>query len=297
MACYSPLRGYWDGEGGKVAFSPSPSSKRRLELPCGRCIGCRLERTRQWGVRIAHEAQLHDFSVFVTLTYDDEHLPSDLSVSKRELQLFVKRLRQRVAPLRFRFFGVGEYGSQTWRPHYHVILFGIHFSDQIRLRDTASGHSLYRSPLLEEVWPYGLSSFGSVSFDSARYVAGYCVKKVSGAKAEGHYRRVDPRTGEVLELAPEFALMSRRPGIGAGWFDKFSTDVYPSDQVVLQGVVGKPPRYYDRRAQDRMPEEFEKVRAKRVENAAERFEEGSPARLKVRETVAKARVSQKMETL
>lgn len=297
MPCYRPLTGFWDGVGGKVAFSPSVHAKARLELPCGRCIGCRLERSRQWAVRLTHEAQMHDFSVFVTLTYDDRHLPADRSVSKRELQLFLKRLRQELAPIKIRFFGVGEYGDQTFRPHYHLLLFGVHFADQIRLRDTPSGHPLYRSPTLEKVWKLGHSSFGAVSFDAARYVAGYCVKKISGAKAPEHYRRVDPFTGEVFQVQPEFALMSLKPGIGRSWYERYGSDVYPSDELVMQGFPGKPPRYYDTLAKQSVPEDFEAVRGKRMKHASDRFEESFPKRLRVRETVAKAKQSLKRSTL
>jgi len=291
MPCYKPLGAFWDGSGGSVGFSPTKARQRRLELPCGRCIGCRLERSRQWAVRIAHESQMHDFSCFVTLTFDDEHLPPDRSVKKRHVQDFMRRLRASVShPVRY--FGVGEYGSETWRPHYHLILFGIHFSDQVRLRDTPAGHSLFRSPHLEKLWPYGHSSFGAVSFDSARYVAGYCVKKVGGEKAAEHYRRVDFSTGEVFVLRPEFALMSRRPGIGAGWFAKYGRDCYPSDSVVFEGHPGKPPRYYDVLAAKALPVELESVQASRLKRAFARFDESMPKRLRVREAVTKARVSQ-----
>lgn len=290
MGCHSPLRGYWDGKGGKVQFSPSLSSKTRLELPCGRCIGCRLERGRQWAVRLMHEAQMHDFSVFVTLTYDDEHLPADRSVRKAVLQDFIRRTRRSLS-FPIRFFGVGEYGELSFRPHYHALLFGVHFADQLCIRPAVDDRpALYRSPALEELWRFGHSSFGSVTFDSARYVAGYCVKKVSGKKAPEHYRRVDPLTGEVFELEPEFALMSRRPGIGANWFEKFGADVYPSDQVITNGHPGKPPRYYYKRLEAVDPERAEAVRLARVGRAYKYFEESMPPRLRAKAAVAEAKL-------
>jgi len=297
MPCHSPLRGYWDGQGGKVAFSPSIASQARLELPCGKCIGCRLERSRQWAVRLMHEAQMHDFSVFVTLTYDDEHLPPDRCVRKQVLSDFIRRTR-RSLPFKIRFFGVGEYGELSFRPHYHALLFGLHFADGVCIRAaTESRPALYRSPTLEKWWPYGHSSYGTVTFDSARYVAGYCVKKVSGPIAAEHYRRVDPLTGEVFQLEPEFALMSRRPGIGASWFAKFGSDIFPSDQVIANEFPGKPPRYYDKRLQLVDAELHERVRVARVARAHKNFEEGNSPRLNAKAAVAKAKLHLKKREL
>lgn len=294
MPCYRPLTGFWDGAGGEVAFSPSVASKRRLELPCGRCIGCRLERSRQWAVRLLHEKQMHDFACFVTLTYDDAHLPADRSLSVRDFQLFMKRLRFALSPTKVRFYACGEYGDTTWRPHYHVLLFGVHFADAVRVQSSGE-HQLFRSPTLDKAWGLGFVSFGSVTFQSAQYVAGYCIKKIGGEKAKDHYRRVDPKTGEVFDLRPEFALMSK--GIGRSWYEKWGSDVYPSDEVIQNGLVGKPPRYYDLRAKQDRPADFEKVRVKRIANAEKRWDDSSPKRLRVREIVATSKKSLKRTTL
>lgn len=232
---------------------------------------------------------MHDFSVFVTLTYDDDHLPADGSVHKRVLSDFIRRTRRSLS-FPIRFFGVGEYGELSFRPHYHALLFGVHFADAVCIRPkTDLRPALYRSPALEKLWTFGHSSFGSVTFDSAQYVAGYCVKKISGPKAADHYRRVNPLTGEVYELQPEFALMSRRPGIGATWFEKFGSDVYPSDQVITNGFPGKPPRYYDKRLALVDPEKAEAVRLARVGRAHKNFEEGNTPRLTAKAAVAKAK--------
>lgn len=188
-----------------------------------------------------HEASLYRASSFVTLTYDDDHLES-LSLRYRDFQIFCRRARRKFGP--FRFFMAGEYGERQWRPHFHAALFGVHFSDRYPWRKSPAGFQLYRSPALEEVWTNGSSEIGDVSLESAGYIARYCVKKVSGDAAKEHYSRVDFRTGEIVELVPEFSQMSRKPGIGSRWFDRFASDVFPHDRVIVKGQKLRPPRYY-----------------------------------------------------
>lgn len=219
-----------------------------------------------------HESKMHEESVFLTLTYDDAHLPKDLSLSKREVQLFLKKLRARIEPTKIRFFLAGEYGEQRQRPHYHAILFGYGFPDKVRI-PSSSEHPLYESELLSSTWGCGLASFGSVSFDSACYVANYALKKIT-TNAEEEAKRLAGR-------APEFILMSRRPGIGRLWLDQFMGDVYPSDEVIVNGKQARPPRYYDKVVSQKALMEFppanwsdlvEGLRVKR-ETAAEQLEE------------------------
>lgn len=231
---------------------------------------------------------MHELSTFVTLTYAPDKLPSGGTLVPDHLRLFMRNLRHAsTAPVRF--FACGEYGEELSRPHYHAILFGVDFPDKVKLRETPRGDALYRSALLERLWPHGFSTIGAVSFESARYVAAYCVKKIGGKKADEHYRRVDLETGEVYQLHPEFIRMSRRPGIGSTWFDKFGADVYPSDEVITQTRAAKPPRYYDKKLKAADPETAASITKKRVERANTRFDETMPARLRVREEVTKAR--------
>jgi len=285
MPCFRPLVGFRSPTGGLV-FSRHLSIGLPMTVPCGQCIGCRLERSRQWAVRCMHEAQLHDVNCFITLTYDEGHVPRFGSLLMDDWQKFFKRLRKRVGKVRF--FGCGEYGEQFGRPHYHACLFGWDFPDKV-LWSTRGGHDVFRSPLLESVWSYGQSEIGSLTFESAAYVARYCVKKVTGKAAEAHYQCVDPETGELGSRLPEFATMSRRPGIGAAWFDLYSDDVYPSDEVIVRGRSCKPPRFYDRLLAAASPEEAQIVCRKR-DRARSRVDE-TPARLRVREVCAEAMLS------
>lgn len=186
---------------------------------------------------------MHEANSFVTLTYDEEHLPEDWSVKLRDWQLFRKRLREAVGP--FRFFMAAEYGGQFHRPHYHALLFGHDFSSDRRQVERKGDYILWTSKTLEDVWQNGYVSIGAVDAGSVGYVTKYCVKK-QRPKHCG-VERVDSETGEVWEVEPEFVTMSRRPGLGAKWFERYHMDVYPSDEVVLTGRRLRPPRFYDLR--------------------------------------------------
>lgn len=305
MACFSPLTGFQRADG-TVAFVEERDC-RRLELPCGQCIGCRLERSRQAAVRCVHEAQCHDMSSFVTLTYDGE-APSAFSLFYPDFQKFMKRLRRSRPELRYRlrFYMCGEYGEQFGRAHFHALLFGVFFSDRQYLRKLSSGFSLYRSAELERLWPHGFSSIGDVSFESAAYVARYATKSaVTGGLVKR--RRVsdgyvDLETGEFDPRVPEFNRMSLKPGLAAPWFKVYGSEVFgsdsvPRDSVVLGGQEGKPPRYYDKLLEKADAFRAEYVKELRLTRAMERSEDNTDARLRVREVVQLARLRFKKRSI
>lgn len=294
MPCFHPLKGYrsrFPGKSGKrpIVFNVNDGyADLPVTVPCGQCIGCRLERSRQWAMRCVHEASLYEQNCFVTLTFSPEHLPADGSLNHRHFQLFMKNLKTRVrrssgkaAAAGIRFYMCGEYGELHGRPHYHALLFNYDFPDK-ELFTTRNGIPLYRSAFLEELWKYGYSSIGAVTFESAAYVARYILKKVTGDEAAAHYggRR------------PEYTNMSRRPGIARAWFEQFRDDVYPSDVVVLRGGMKlRPPRYYDGLFEAEFPSDFKKLKARRKSRAAEFVDNNTPSRLKVRERVQKAKLA------
>lgn len=263
-----------------------------VSVPCGTCAGCKMERARQWAVRCLHEAQLWPHSWFVTLTYNAENLPRTAAglptLLPSDFQRFMKRLRFEHAPRKIRFFQAGEYG-ELGRPHHHAILFNLPLEDLRPLHGSGSGSPLFRSAALERVWPLGFVSVGQVSVASAAYAARYTLKKVGGESAPAHYQ------GRV----PEYVTMSRRPGIGAGWFKKFRDDVYPLDRVVTRGkperapVVGRPPRFYDEQLRRADPAMFERVKVVRAGKAVltSGDEERSNRRLAAREGVLQERLS------
>lgn len=288
VACFKPLQA-WQLETGEVVFVERGSVLRALTLPCGQCIGCRLERSRQWAVRCVHESQMHAYNSFVTLTYREEELGNP-SLVYRDFQLFAKRLRRKMGP--FRFYMCGEYGEQYRRPHFHACLFGVFFADRVLFRRLPSGFDVYTSSVLESLWPHGFSSIGDVTFESAAYVARYIVKKVTGSRALDHYVSPD---GEVL--CPEFTRMSLKPGIGSTWFEKYSKEVYPRDYVVVRGMKCKPPRYYDELMREAKPVVMDFVDLDRYVKAGNVSEDTTPERLRVREQVAEARLRLKQRNL
>ena len=231
-------------------------------------------------MRCMHEASLHVHNCFVTLTYADAHLPKYGSLRKRDFQLFLKRLRKRFEPQKIRYFHCGEYGDDSARPHYHALFFGLDFPDKLFLRKRGE-FSVYISPLLSELWRHGFHEIGSVTFESAQYAAKYCLKKVSGDEAHDIYRRVDADTGELVSIEPEYATMSRNPGIGGDWIKRFSREVLANDSVVVNGIECKPPRFYDDKLTEEFPEEMRAVKVKREKGVDE--EEQTWERLAVKE--------------
>lgn len=225
-------------------------------VPCGNCLGCDLERSRQWAVRCMHEASLHQDNAFVTLTYDDEHLPAAGSLDPAAFPLFMRRLRKEAPGVRY--FYCGEYGEEGWRPHYHALLFGWWPGDARRC-GARGDHAVFRSEALGRLWPFGFSEVGDVSFDSAAYVARYVVKKVRGSAAAEHYAWCDQETGEVWQRTEEFAQMSRRPGIGAGWFGRFGAELERNGKVVVAGHETPMPRYYRKLMDKASPEAAERL--------------------------------------
>lgn len=239
MACYHPSKV-------NVLMKPNrPGAKRHyseVTVGCGNCIGCRADQARDWTHRILNETDMHDFSWFVTLTYDEENLPENHQLHPAHLRRFFKTLRRTE---KLRYFAVGEYGEITQRPHYHALLFGPAFLDN-RIHYNRRGAKVWRSETLESAWGMGLSELGTVTPASAAYCAGYVQKKLGKQKDANDHHRVDVTTGELVEWQTEFSRMSLRPAIGATWIKKYWRDVYPRDYIVIRGREFRPPRYYDK---------------------------------------------------
>ena len=236
-----------------------------------------------------HEASMHMFNSFVTLTYDDDHLPEYNSLNYKHFQDFMKRLRKSHNGVRF--YMCGEYGEDFSRPHYHALLFNCFFPDRKKHSTGDSGSVIYTSEALTKLWPFGFSSIGDVTFESAAYCSRYIMKKVTGDLAESHYETVDLSTGEVSARVPEFNRMSLKPGIGAEWIKRYNKDVYPRDVVIARGHESKPPRYYDKFLQRFDADKLEDVKFSRYNRAMLNVEDSFPERLAVREEVTKARIS------
>jgi hypothetical protein len=253
-----------------------------------------------------HEAQLWEKNCFITLTYEDP--PPWNSLVHSDFQKFMKRLRKRFkgdkefiddrtgkGSYPIRFYMAGEYGSVRGRPHYHACIFNFAFEDLKFLRRTNSGSDLYRSAQLESLWPHGYSSVGDVTFESAAYVARYVMKK-QNQEIDVH-APVDLETGEVIQRLPEYNRMSLKPGIGANFVDKFKSDVFPNDYVVVNGHKAKPPRYYFKRLEQQDPDLYEQVEYSRAMKGLESCEETTVERLGARQRVLQAKLKQLQRNL
>jgi len=249
MPCYYPLDAYRaakPNESGRypLVFSPHGAQiDEPLKIACGQCHGCRLERSRQWAVRCVHEAQCYDDNSFLTLTYAPENRPKDGSLEKMDFQKFIKRLRKKFSNKTIRYYMCGEYGEDLQHPHFHAIIFNHDFADKEPCK-TSGDDILYRSQTLDNLWPYGHAWIGSVTFESAAYVARYVMKKVNGDLSEDHYQKVNLESGEVTHLQPEYTACSLKPGIGEPWFMRFKSDLRKGF-ITLRGVKMPVPKYYE----------------------------------------------------
>lgn len=277
MACFHPLKGYKVGVNpltGKDKLWIRPYDEEHdleyVEIPCGRCIGCRLEYSRQWANRLMLEKEYYveNECWFVTLTYDDDYVPrrpvidpdtgvymyDSVSLRKRDVQTFFKHLRKHCKDSKIRYYAAGEYGSKTLRPHYHAIIFGLKFDDLVVYKRTPLGDVLYNSKFIEDCWSnfVGFRSDGSpiydkighvvvapVTWETCAYVARYVTKKMSGELGEWFSSQ---------NMEQPFALMSRRPGIGYKWYRDHPGCMdyeFINLKTIKKGLKFKPPKYYE----------------------------------------------------
>lgn len=254
-------------------------------VPCGKCMSCRISRSRQWAVRCVMEAMYHDENCFLTLTYNDENLPpihhnavnfetGELcedspvhSLLRSDVQSFLKRLRRHYdyhyGINNIRYFGCGEYGPVNYRPHYHLIIFGLFPNDVIQFKKNHQGDVVYRSPTLEKLWGKGFVTVGECNFETAAYTARYITKKFLGESSQVY---------EFYDFIPEFSMMSLKPGIGSAYYDDHKYDIYKTDELIISrgidaSIKGKPPRYFDNKYDLEDHEHMEQIKEKRIKAA------------------------------
>lgn len=229
-----------------------------------------------------HEAQLYPRNCFVTLTYDEQHLPAGDSLDHRDFQLFMKRLRKRF-PQTIRYYMCGEYGEQLQRPHFHACLFNVDFPDQKTYSKNDQGNYVYSSPTLTSLWPFGQCTVAKLNLQTAGYTARYVLTRVNGDRQEAHYG------GKT----PEYNRMSTHPGIGSAWWSKYAgTDVLPGDYVVdSKGRKCPVPPYYDKLLK-RSGGDLAQVKAERELRAFPHRHDNTTVRLSVKEAVKRAQLRQ-----
>ena len=281
MACYKPLAAWLPYAGTAKGPNPPYFGRRRklsdlpISLKCGQCIGCRLDRSREWAIRCHHESELHDSKCFLTLTYAND----PVSLIHRHFQLFMKRLRKQLPDLSLMYYMAGEYGNvydhhgnkipgRIGRPHFHCILFGYDFPDRTPFKRSPSGVQIYNSEFLDRIWQHGHAGIQDFNLAAAAYVARYVTKKITGDAATRHYEKVSP-DGEIISIEPEYNRMSLKPAIGKRWIERYPGDVYPKDFVTHKGEKFRPPKYYDKYFEGLCPEEMEALKLRRREVAME----------------------------
>lgn len=264
MSCHAPLDGWRSrerNENGKLpmVFTPSQAedSLESIPLPCGKCLGCRADQSRDWGIRCYHESMMTDHSCFITLTYADENLPSDGRINPREIKRFNDNLRYRIGHSP-RFFACGEYGDVTRRPHYHYLCFGEHFKGADIV---LSSRGDYTSPLLVDAWEKGQVHVTHVTQEACMYVAGYTQKKVG-----------DPDT---------FSTKSVRPPLGYSFAESYLDDLRRLGKVRIGNREWPIPKVYFQW----FPEELQEVKEKHLEEVRSKssyFEDMQSTRAKAR---------------
>lgn len=205
----------------------------------------------------------HENNSFITLTFDDEKLKDPLqnvTLIKKDFQLFMKRLRKNTKN-KIRYFHCGEYGEKFSRPHHHAILFGYDFEDKVEDEPSKKGLKQWVSNTLDKAWQnQGRAVIGEANFETSAYVARYCLKKLNGVGAEDYYNG----------RQPEYTTMSRRPGIGATYFDKYKEETYRDDYIILRDKKVRPPKFYDRllEATPGGAEKLEQIKINRFKSAS-----------------------------
>jgi len=295
MPCYFPLHGYAT-IGGQITFKRSEAffPDQPMQLPCGRCIGCKLQKSKDWALRCYHEAQLNDTGLnncYITLTYRDADLPENGCLKKSDFQKFIKRLRNNTKQ-KIRYFMCGEYGDKTNRPHYHALLFGYKFPDA-KFWTERKGNRIYKSEILETTWKHGHTELSGVTYKSAAYVARYILKKQNSCDAtQDRYCIYDKETGEVTLRPFEYVAMSLKPGIGFDFYHKYPDSFFPQDEARLpDGGTTPVPKYYRTLLERSNPKLAEQLRKARIAKLTS-DPNNTPERLAVRCSNAEIRQKQ-----
>jgi len=311
LQAYRSLNQVTENNSALIYFKrPLTEPVEEVTLPCGQCLSCRISRSREWALRCIHEASQFEHNCFLTLTIAPENLTlknkpceqsncpiyvrngkrcEEGSLCKRDFQIFMKSLRKKFQGYEaipgtkrypIRYFHCGEYGSKLQRPHHHAILFNFNFPDRTiwkrpdissAARNGGNQYILYRSKILEKLWPHGFSTIGQVTWQSAAYVARYVTKKVNGDEAAIHYLKGHPdiETGECFYVEPEYISMSRMPGIGAFWFKKHGIQQYVKDYITHEGRIFPIPEFYDRLFGVENAKQLQQIKRERRKRACE----------------------------
>ncbi len=307
MPCYTPLKGYKDATTGALVFD-NKNAPTPMEVACGSCLGCRVDHRLMWAIRIVHEAHMHTHkhgNTWLTLIYrdpsectekqykDGHHIHWKANLNPTHVSNFIRSLRRANKDHQICYFYCGEYGDENERPHYHMCLFN-HSFDDIYLWKDDEGLYTYTSESLQKHWPWGFTTCSELNYRNASYTAGYALKKITGKKADDHYLRCDEH-GEAYWLLPEYIRMStgrgKPSGIGATFYEKYTSDIFPSDLSPVPGYGTRQlvPRYYQNILAETDPEMLESIKTLRQQFITAHAADFTPERLRDKYKCAQAK--------
>jgi len=282
MSCTNPLTGYqlkeYQGETSPIIFKrPELLELRHYNkygLPCGVCEGCLSQRSMLRGIQIACELKttIGD-SYFLTLTYDDDHIPENYSLYKPHITNTIKAIRNNQRkinyPHKFRYEQCGEYGGETSRPHHHMAAFNLELTDLVLYSDNGGKYSSYTSEQMQKYWPYGQVVIIPLHLANCLYIAQHSDKKIANTTPNHELRILDPETGEIItDRVPEYSTRSSKPAIGAEWYRQYGhTDLYNTDSIVCDGKEYKIPRFFDKLLKRQNPKLYEEIKQARQDKA------------------------------
>jgi len=282
MTCLNPVLAYKKTNGQfnfmRKSDYDAPHAHKAL-LPCRKCLPCRKKEAMNWSTRMIHESKMHKISIFLTLTYDDEFLPEHNNLTIEHMQKFMKRLRKHLSTrkdelrnplpiIKIRYLYVGEYGDTSGRAHYHACVFG-YVPDDLILHSKKPQYNIYKSETLTNLWGKGFVSIGYFNSATANYCSKYILKTLVGKDALKQFQITDSDTGELIQKQPPFKIMSRNPGLGSTFFEKYESDLINHDKAVIDGKELPVPDYYIRKLKKTDIQQYENIKRDRHNQAVE----------------------------
>lgn len=301
MSCTNPLTAYqlkeYQGETSPLVFPKPPLHEmhlyNQLKVGCSKCIGCLKIRSMTKAIQLHCELQTTEgYSWFITLTYDDDHIPDNLSLYKPHITNFIKALRRHREKYKhsgkFRYEQVGEYGTKTLRPHHHMAAFNLQLDD-LELYSDNGKYKQYVSKLIEKKWSNGSVIIQELNFSNCLYIAQHSDKKIGNTTPNHEPEVLDAMTGEISkDRVPEYSTRSSNPGIGALWYQKYGdSDLYNTDSIVINGREYKIPPYFDKQLKKHDPELFAEIKEIRKQNAVEKTDEENQQQNRYNEAIYK----------
>lgn len=294
--CTSPRLAYkkTNGQYTLAAIGTNAPIDGALTVPCGQCMECRITQTRNWATRMVLEAKMHEENCFITLTYDEDNRPKNKSLTKDDMQKFLKRYRKKLSPLKIRYYMTGEYGETTFREHYHLCIFGHMPEDKKPFKKNKHGDIIYTSEMLSKLWGKGFVTVGNFNATTAEYCAKYITKAIIGTQADQAYTITNMETGELTKRSAPFQTMSRNPGLGTTFYKQYKDGIWTTDSIVIDGRERNVPPFFDNLLKKEDPALLQAIKRKRADKNNDWINQNPDTQtrqgLKAKETIIKQKL-------